>query len=74
MTNVQIKDDLFGTPFLPIKDSSEDSFLAAMMVENMDLNPKLAEFIGKEKYERLKMLSPEDNPVILEFSFKEMMR
>ena len=73
LTNVQIKDDLFGTPFLPIKDSSGDSFLTAMMIENMELNPALAEFIGKERYERLKMLLFEDNPVILEFTFKKQL-
>lgn len=70
-TNMYLTDDLFGSQWLKIKDCNNNYFIGYLTAYDMKINDKLSSYVNEETLLMLKNLSPEDNPVIVEFTIKE---
>lgn len=71
LSNFRLKDDLFNQEWIRIEDTDNDKFIFYIPAEKFKISKKVIPFIGEKKFEQLKRITPDDNPIIIVFTLKD---
>ena len=71
LSNFKLKDDLFNQEWVRIEDTDNDKFIFYIPAERFNISKKVIPFIGEEKFEQVKRITPDDNPIIIVFTLKD---
>lgn len=62
--------DLLGG-YIGVLGSNGNKFIGYMLAADIQLNPKLSSFISQEQLSELRKITPESNPILIEFTLKD---
>lgn len=71
LSNLKIIDDLFGLNWIDIKETVDDKIIAWISTDELKISNKLISFVGQKEFEKLQMITHNDNPIIIEFTLKD---
>ena len=71
LSNLKIIDDLFGLNWIGIKETVDDKIIAWISTDELKISNKLISFVGQKEFEKLQMITHNDNPIVIEFTLKD---